>query len=214
MKRDLLVIERNTRDSLASRLTAEGYSVCLAETAGAGLEALEQHKITHAVILNAISMRTNGARTCASLKRAAPRIPVLIYSDQEKPAKVDELLRPGTTIRKLINTIELYSPLDKKTCHQYGDIYLDEEKQRVFTPNGVSHLPTKGIQILKYLIKKKGSVVSKEDLFTKIWKTSYVGDMNTLYTNISFLRGAIEQDPAVPRYLLTVRGKGYLLNGK
>ena len=214
MKKDLLIIERNTRDSLTGRLTAEGYSVCLTETAGAGLEALEQHKITHVVILNAISMRTNGARTCASLKRAAPRIPVLIYSDQEMPAKADELLRPSSTIRKLVNKIELYSPMDKKTCLQYGEIYLDEEKQRVFTPNGVSHLPTKGIQILKYLIKKNGSVVSKEELFTKIWKTSYVEDMNTLYTNISFLRSAIEQDPAVPRYLLTARGKGYFLNGK
>ena len=172
MKRDLLVIERNTRDSLAGRLTAEGYLVCLAETAGAGLDALKQHKISHAIVLNAISMRTNGARACASLKRAAPRIPVLIYSDQEKPAKADELLRPTTTIRKLINKIELYSPVDKKACLQYGDIYLDEAKQRVFTPKGVSHLPAKGIQILKYLIKKNGSVVSKEELFTKIWKTS------------------------------------------
>ncbi len=214
MKKDLLIIERNTRDSLTGRLTAEGYSVCLEVTAGAGLEALKKHKITHAVVLNAISMRTNGARTCASLKRAAPRIPVLIYSDQEKPAKADELLRPGITIRKLINRVELYSPMDKKACLQYGDIYLDEEKQRVFTPKGVTHLPTKGIQILKYLMKKNGSVVSKEELFTEIWKTSYVEDMNTLYTNISFLRGAIEQDPAVPRYLLTARGKGYFLNGK
>ncbi len=214
MKKNLLIIERNTRDSLTGRLTAEGYSVCLAETAGAGLEALKKHKITHAVVLNAISMRTNGARTCSSLKRAAPRIPVLIYSDQKKPAKADELIRPGITIRRLINRVELYSPMDKKACLQYGEIYLDEEKQRVFTPKGVTHLPTKGIQILKYLMKKNGSVVSKEELFTKIWKTSYVEDMNTLYTNISFLRGAIEQDPAIPRYLLTARGKGYFLNGK
>lgn len=159
-------------------------------------------------------MRTNGDRTCASLKRAAPQTPVLVYSDREKPAKADELLRPGITIRKLINRIEMYSPMDKKACLQYGEIYLDEEKQRVFMPSGVSHLPTKGIQILKYLMKKKGSLVSKEELFTKIWKTSYVEDMNTLYTNISFLRGAIEQNLSAPRYLLTVRGKGYLLNGK
>jgi len=214
MKKNLLVIERNTRDSLTGLLSAEGYSVCLVETASAGLEALKKHKITHAVVLNAISLRTNGVRTCASLKRTTPRIPVLIYSDQDKPDKADELLRPGITIRKLANRVELYSPMDKKVCLQYGEIYLDEEKQRVFTPNGVSHLPTKGIQILKYLMKKNGSVVSKEELFTKIWKTSYVEDMNTLYTNINSLRGAIEQDPAAPRYLLTARGKGYFLNGK
>ena len=214
MKKDLLVIEKNTRDSLTSRLSAEGYSICLATTGNKALEALSQHNITHAVILNAISMRTNGARTCASLKRAAPGFPILIYSDQKKPAKADELLEPGITIRKIVNRVKLYSPMDKKRCLQYGDIYLDEEKQRVFTPKGVSHISTKGIQILKYLIKKKGSLVPKEELFTKIWKTSYVDDLNTLYTNINFLRDAIEQDPSVPRYLLTVRGKGYILNGK
>jgi len=206
-----LIIEKNTRDSLASRLSAVGHSVCLAATGTEALEALNQHNITHAVILNAISMRTNGARTCASMKRAAPGLPILIYSDREKPAKADVLLRSGIRIRKLINRVELYSPMDKKHCLQYGEIFLDEEKQRVFTPKGVSHLSTKEIQILKYLIKRKGALVPKEELFTSIWKTSYVGDMNTLYTHINFLRRAIEQDSSD---LLTVRGKGYLLNGK
>ena len=41
-----------------------------------------------------------------------------------------------------------YQAVDKKCCLQHGEIYLDEEKQRVFTPKGVSHLSTKGIQIL------------------------------------------------------------------
>ncbi|MCK5793238.1 MAG: response regulator transcription factor [Anaerolineales bacterium] len=214
MKRDLLIIEKDTRDSFSSRLSVEGYSVWLSETGSEALEALSRHNITHAVILNAISMRTNGARTCASLKRAAPGLPVLIVTDKEMPAKADELLEPNISTRKLINRVELYSPIEKKHCLQYGDIFLDEEKQRVFTPKGVSHLSTKEIQILKYLIKKKGALVPKEDLFTRIWKTSYVGDMNTLYTYINFLRGAIEQEPSAPRYLRTVRGKGYLLNGK
>ena len=214
MKRDLLIIERNTRDSLTSLLSEEGYSICLAETAGAGLEALKRHKITHSVVLNAISMRTNGARTCASLKKAAPSLPILVYSDQKKPAKADMLIRPGLSIRRLVNSIEIFSPLDRESCLCYGDICLDEEKQRVFTPKGVTHLSTKGVQVLKYLIKKKGALVSKEELFTKIWKTSYVEDMNTLYTHMAYLRKAIEQDPSSPRYLLTVRGKGYMLNGK
>jgi len=84
----------------------------------------------------------------------------------------------------------------------------------VFTPKGVTHLSTKGMQVLKYLIKKKGTLVSKEVLFTRIWKTPYVEDMNTPYTHMVYLRRAIEQDPSNSRYLLTVRGKGYMLNGK
>ena len=54
----------------------------------------------------------------------------------------------------------------------------------MFTPKGVTHLSTKGAQVLKYLINKKGALVTKEELFTKIWKTSYIEDMNTLYTNM------------------------------
>jgi len=57
-----LVIEKNTRNALTSLLTEEGYSICPAETAGAGLEVLKKHKITHVVVLNAISMRISGAR--------------------------------------------------------------------------------------------------------------------------------------------------------
>jgi len=152
-------------------------------------------------------MRTNGARACASLKKSAPDLPVLIYSDQAKPAKADVLVRPGQSIRKLINRIDLYSPMDANCCLKYGDIFLDEEKQRVFTPKGVAHLSTNGMQILKYLIKKKGKLVSKEELFTKIWKTAYVDAMNTLYTHVANLRSAIEEDPSNPSYLHTVRGK-------
>jgi len=70
------------------------------------------------------------------------------------------------------------------------------------------------MQVLKYQINKKSTLVSKEELFTKIWKTSYVEDMNTLYTHMAYLRRAIEKDPSAPRYLLNVRGKGYMLNGK
>lgn len=205
MKRDLLIIEKDIRDLLTSRLSTEGYSVCLAATGTEALEALSRHNTTHAVILNAISMRTNGARTCASLKRAAPGLLVLIVTDKEMPARADELLEPNISTRKLINRIKLYSPLDKKRCLQCGDIFLDEEKQRVFSPKGVCHLSIKEIQILKYLIKKKGVLVSKEELFSKIWKTSYVGDVNTLFTHINFLRRAIEQDSSAPRYLLNGR---------
>ena len=116
MKKDLLIIERNTRGSLTSPLTEEGYSICQTETAGAALEALKRHNITHTVVLNAISMRTNGERTCVSLKKAAPGLPILVYSDQEKPTKADILVRPGPSIRRLVNSIELFSPLDRKSC--------------------------------------------------------------------------------------------------
>jgi len=87
------------------------------------------------------------------------------------------------------------------SCLQYGD----EEKQRNFTPKGVSRLSTKGMQVLKYLIKKKGTLVSKEELFTRIWKTSYVEDMNTLYTYMANLRRAIKHFGTFTTKLITTK---------
>ena len=110
-----MVIEKSTRDSLASRLIPEGYSICLTATGAEALEALGRHNITHAVILNAISLRTNGARTCASLKRAEPSLPVLIVTDQGKPPKADELLEPNISTRKLINRVEAFLSTGQET---------------------------------------------------------------------------------------------------
>jgi len=211
MDRDLLVIERKTNDALSDSLLAEGYSLCVEETSAAALRALEQFKITHAVILNAPSLRSSGTRTCLSIKQSEPELPIIAVSDQTKPRHADSLVGPGATIRTLVNRIELYSPLEKKKCLRFGDIYLDAAKQRVITPTGIAHLSTKGLQILRYLIKKEGALVSREELFKQVLKTSYVGDLNTLYTNISFLRNAIEPDPGAPRFLITVRGEGYKL---
>lgn len=154
MKMNLLVIERKTQDALAGRLAAEGYSIFHVETASAALEALGKHTITHLCILNAVSLRSPGTRICVYLKRAAPDLPILVYTDRDKPAKADLRVKHGSSIRKLMNRIELYSPLDENECLRHDEICLDEHKQRVFTPGGVAHLPTKCAQILKLLIKK------------------------------------------------------------
>lgn len=63
------------------------------------------------------------------------------------------------------------------------------------------------------MIDKKGTLVTKEEIFTSIWITEYIGDLNTLYTNTSFIRGVIEPNPSNPCYLITVRGNGYKLDG-
>lgn len=213
MKRDLLVIERKTREALSDRLAAEGYTLCQVDTGSAGLKVLSGSEITHMIIFNAASMRSSGQRICRSLKRSAPELPILVYSSHQKPASADVLIRPGTTNRKLVNRIELYSPVHEEQCLQHDEIFLDEEKQRVITPWGRAHLSPKGMDILKYLIQKKGKVVSNEELFAQVWKTSYMGDLNTLYTSVYYLRKAIEKDPSDPRYLVTVSGQGYRLEG-
>jgi len=74
---------------------------------------LKKFEFTHMIIFNAVSLRSSGKRTCRSLKESVPELPILIYSDYEKLASADVLIKPGTTTRKRVNRIELYSPMDE-----------------------------------------------------------------------------------------------------
>jgi len=60
-------------------------------------------------------------------------------------------------------------------------------------------------------MRNKGKLVKRDVLFSQVWQTDYTGDTRTLDVHISWLRQAIEEDPHHPRFIQTVRGKGYIL---
>ena len=56
-----------------------------------------------------------------------------------------------------------------------------------------------------------GKVLSREDIMREVWDTDYMGDIQTLYVHICYLRRKIEKDPSNPSRILTIRGGGYRL---
>jgi DNA-binding response OmpR family regulator len=68
------------------------------------------------------------------------------------------------------------------------------------------------VNLLQVLIKRKGEVIDRRELFRLVWDTGYTGDTRTLDVHISWLRQAIEEDPRHPRLIKTVRGVGYRLD--
>ena len=66
--------------------------------------------------------------------------------------------------------------------------------------------------LLQMLIDKKGKVVDREKLFSKIWHTNYTADTRSLDVHVNWLRKIIEKNPKKPKLLVTVRGKGYKLD--
>ena len=72
-------------------------------------------------------------------------------------------------------------------------------------------LPLKEFDLLEYLIRNAGRVLTRGQLIDRVWGSDYVGDTKTLDVHVKRLRAKIEPDPAAPRVLITVRGLGYKL---
>ena len=98
---------------------------------------------------------------------------------------------------------------------EYSDGYLTvnfETKQVKVNGNAVK-LTTLEFRLLAYLIENKGKVISKKELFEKVWEDKFTGD-GTLNVHIRRLREAVEKNPNEPKYILTVWGDGYKFNSQ
>lgn len=94
---------------------------------------------------------------------------------------------------------------------QRGPIRLNTATRTVVTPNGRHHMTPKQCALLHMLMLNANQVVSRTRLMADIWETSYLEDTRTLDVHVRWLRERIEPDPSAPVYLLTARGKGYML---
>lgn len=81
---------------------------------------------------------------------------------------------------------------------------LEKEGQEI-------HLTPKECKLLAILMQNANRVVSRQDLMRQVWDTDYLGDTRTLDVHICWLRQKLEQNPKLPRYILTKRGQGYQL---
>ena len=94
-----------------------------------------------------------------------------------------------------------------------GPVRMDIERH-VVTVRGVDvALTLKEFDLLEYLMRNKGRVLTRGQLIDRVWGSDYVGDTKTLDVHVKRLRSKIEADPANPAHLLTVRGLGYKLEG-
>ena len=90
-----------------------------------------------------------------------------------------------------------------------GAVSLDLHTRIVKTPRGQHHVTPKQSALLQMFMARHGEVISRREIMEEIWETSFLGDTRTLDVHIRWLREQIEIDPSNPRYLVTVRGRGY-----
>ncbi|MDR2036138.1 MAG: response regulator transcription factor [Coriobacteriales bacterium] len=92
-----------------------------------------------------------------------------------------------------------------------GRLLLDEDARQITLDGQRLDLKAMEFKLLAYLMKNSGRVISKEELFRKVWEDSITGD-NTLNVHIRRLREKLQNDPNSPQYIKTIWGTGYLFN--
>jgi two-component system response regulator RegX3 len=94
---------------------------------------------------------------------------------------------------------------------ELGPVRMDVERHTVEVHGRPVSFPLKEFELLELLLRNAGRVLTRGQLIDRIWGSDYVGDTKTLDVHVKRVRAKIEQDPANPRLLLTVRGLGYKL---
>lgn len=94
---------------------------------------------------------------------------------------------------------------------QVGFLSLDVDTRTLVTPKGQYHMTPKATTLLHYMMTHQGKILSRSELMENVWDTTFLGDTRTLDVHIRWLRERIEADPSDPKFLTTVRGRGYQL---
>ena len=222
----ILIVEddRTLLSVLEYNLTKEGYSVV---TAVDGVEALEVARKDKPdfIILDIMLPKMSGFEVCRILRKEMT-VPILMLTakDEEidkvvgldlgaddymtKPFSMRELL---ARIRAMLRRVEMQVPTTGTL--KLGDIEIDISRHAITKGGNILNLTPKEFDLLAFLAKNKGLVFSRDQLLEKVWGYDYAGDTRTVDVHIRWLREKIEDNPAKPERLVTVRGVGYKLEG-
>jgi two-component system response regulator RegX3 len=124
------------------------------------------------------------------------------YSSRELIARIKAVLRRGIVDDALEG---------ESGVHQVAGIKLDVGKHQVTVNGQIVSLPLKEFELLEFLMRNAGRVLTRSQLIDRVWGGDYYGDTKTLDVHIKRLRAKIEADPANPVLIQTIRGLGYKL---
>jgi DNA-binding response OmpR family regulator len=214
---NILLIEssRANAPSFAPAFDRKGYSVTVCHQLDPALTNARKSP-PDILVLDAASMRTSGTRMCRKARAALDGVPIILVSPEgthpDPGSGASLILVHPFTPRKLLNRVDRMLPGDERYTIEAGPIRLNMAQFRVHCFEKETRLTPKQAKLLELFMQNPGRLMTRKVLIRKIWHTDYTGDTRTLDVHMSWLRQAIEPDPAQPTLLKTIRGMGYRLD--
>jgi len=214
--------EESFSDPLSYMLRNEGFEVAVAATGPEALDEFDRHG-ADLVLLDLMLPGLPGTEVCRQLRtRSSVPVIMLTAKDSEIDKVVGLELGADDYVTKPFSSRELVARIRavlrrhggqteelEDAALEAGPVRMDVERHTVSDGGNGVQLPLKEFELLEMLLRNAGRVLTRMQLIDRVWGADYVGDTKTLDVHVKRLRAKIEPDPALPRYLVTVRGLGY-----
>ncbi len=213
--------EQSLRDPLVYLLQKEGYEVL---EAADGLQALELFKSGNPelILLDLMLPGLSGNEVCRQIRQTS-NVPVIMLT--AKDSEIDKVvgLEIGADdyVTKPYSTRELLARMKavlrrngepeavKDGILEAGPVRMDVDQHQVFVNGNKISMPLKEFELLELLLENRNRVLTRGQIIDRVWGSNYFGDTKTLDVHVKRIRSKIEEDPARPVHLVTVRGLGY-----
>jgi two-component system response regulator RegX3 len=217
--------EASFSEALAFLLTKEGFETAIAED---GRQAINMFNADGAdlILLDLMIPEVSGVEVCRTI-RTQSQVPIIMLT--AKDAEIDKVvgleLGADDYVTKPYSSRELIARIkavlrrgqgedgsnQDQDLLEVGPIRLNIGKHQVFVSGNPVALPLKEFELLEFLMRNSGRVLTRSQLIDRVWGGDYYGDTKTLDVHIKRLRAKVEADPANPILIQTIRGLGYKL---
>ena len=226
MKRKVLVLEDedSIRSFIVLNLKRGGYEVIEANSGELALDLYQQNTDIAVAILDVMLPGIDGYEVCRTLRTQGYSAGIIMLTARTQEAdKVTGLMTGADDyVTKPFSVVELVARVDALFRRVAGNPFADDEtiksgpfklnlRAREVQKNGVKiELSQIEYGILRTFMQNIGKALSRDDILEMVWGHHYVGELKIVDVNIRRLRLKIEDDPANPQYITTVRGYGYM----
>ena len=217
--------EASFSEALPFLLTKEGFETAIAED---GRQAINMFNADGAdlILLDLMIPEVPGVEVCRTI-RTQSQVPIIMLT--AKDAEIDKVvgleLGADDYVTKPYSSRELIARIkavlrrgqgedgsnQDQDLLEVGPIRLNIGKHQVFVSGNPVALPLKEFELLEFLMRNSGRVLTRSQLIDRVWGGDYYGDTKTLDVHIKRLRAKVEADPANPILIQTIRGLGYKL---
>jgi two-component system, OmpR family, alkaline phosphatase synthesis response regulator PhoP len=230
MSKKVLVVddEQSIVTLLTYNLEQAGFTVV---TANDGEEAIEKVAIEQPafIILDLMLPKLDGVEVCKQLRQQKVMTPILMLTAKDDEFdKVlglelgadDYMTKPFSPrevvarVKAILRRTQLSNgEMEAKDQIVIGDLQILPDSYEAYFRGERLELTPKEFELLVYLAKHKGRVLTRDQLLSSVWNYDFAGDTRIVDVHISHLREKIEQDTKKPIYIKTIRGLGYKLEG-
>ncbi|MBR3962965.1 MAG: response regulator transcription factor [Oscillospiraceae bacterium] len=220
--------ERDIRNALKIYLSGEGYKIFEAENGEEALKITSSEEI-HLVLMDIMMPKMDGVSATLKLRENCNAPVIFLTAKSEDTDKIFGLSAGADDyITKPFNPLEViarvkaqlrryayFGGMEKKEdLITVGGLELDDKGKTVSLNGEILTLTPTEYEIMKLFIQNPGKVFSSKEIYSAVWSSDPLGAEGTIAVHIRHIREKIEIDPANPRYLKVVWGKGYKLEGK